>query len=99
MVNDIYDKLGENNEVLLYANDAVIWRRGRNIGVDWGFTFSASKSQVVYFTKKKVPETYKMMLYNQQLVRSEKCKYLGIWLDAKLTWKNHIDYIKTKCKM
>ena len=38
------------------------------------------------------------MLYNQQLVRSEKCKYLGIWLDAKLTWKYHIDYIKTKCK-
>ena len=31
MVNDMYDKLGENNEGLLYADDAVIWRRGRNI--------------------------------------------------------------------
>ena len=25
-------------------------------------------------------------------------KYLGIWLDAKLTRKYHTDYIKTKCK-
>ena len=115
MVNDIYDKLGENNEGLLYADDAVIWRRGRNIsyinnkiqkdihileqwGVDWGFKLSVSKSQVAYFTRKKVPETYTIMLYNQQLVRSEKFKYLGIWLDAKLTWKHHIDYIETKCK-
>lgn len=38
------------------------------------------------------------MLYNQQLERSDKFKYLGIWLDTKLTWKYHIEYIETKCK-
>jgi len=53
---------------------------------------------VVYFTRKKVPETYKIMLYNQKLERKEKYKYLGIWLDAKLTWKCHIEYVETKCK-
>ena len=31
MVNDIFEKLGERNEGLLYADDAVIWKRGRNI--------------------------------------------------------------------
>ena len=52
----MYDKLGEHNEGLLYADDAVIWRSGCNIayidkiqkdihilkqwGVDWGFKFS-----------------------------------------------------------
>lgn len=88
MINDIYEKLGDSNEGLLYADDAVIWRRGCNIsyvndkiqkdihvfeqwGIDWGFKFSITKSQVVYFTRKKVPETYKIMLYNQQLERSE----------------------------
>lgn len=72
MINDIYEKLGDSNEGLLYADDAVIWRRGRNIayindkiqkdihileqwGIDWGFKFSIPKSQVMYFTRKKVP--------------------------------------------
>jgi len=91
MINDIYETLGDGNEGLLYADDAVIWRRGRNIsyvndqiqkdiqvleqwGIDLGFKFSISKSQVVYFTRKKVPETYKIMLYNQKLERREKYK-------------------------
>lgn len=38
------------------------------------------------------------MLYNQQLERSDKLKYLGVWLDSKRTWKYHIEYIETKCK-
>ena len=33
-------------------------------GVDWGFKFSVPKSQVVYFTRKKVPETHKIMFYD-----------------------------------
>ena len=30
MINDIFEKLGNNIDVLLYADDAVIWKRGRN---------------------------------------------------------------------
>lgn len=31
MINDIFEKLGKINKGLLYADDAVIWRRGHNI--------------------------------------------------------------------
>lgn len=26
-----------------------------------------------------------------------KLKYLGLWMDCKLTWKVHVDYIENKC--
>ena len=53
MINDILEKLGNNIDGLLYADDAVIWKRGKNFekkiqvleqwGVDWGFKFSIKK--------------------------------------------------------
>lgn len=112
MINDIFEK---GKEGLLYADDAVIWKRGRNIshivgsiqkemlileqwGIDWGFKFSPPKSKVMFFTKKKVPETYKVMLYNQPLERVKTFKYLGMVMDDRLTWKHHIVHIETKCK-
>ena len=115
MVNDIFEKLGERNEGLVYANDAVIWKQGRNIsyitrsvqrdiqaieqwGNDWGFKFSIPKTKIMFFTRKKVPDRYTVMLYNQSIEREKKFKYLGMWLDERLTRKHHIDHIETKCK-
>ena len=62
-----------------------------------GFLILCSKitSRIFY---KKVPENHKVILYKQPLERGVKFKYLGMWLDSKLTWKHHIDYMETKCK-
>lgn len=112
MINDIYEKLGESNEGLLYADDAVIWRRGRNISYindkiqkgihileQWGVgVLNFQSHNLCTLLEKKIPETCKVMLYNLQLERSDKFKYLGIWLDTKLTWKYYIEYIETNCK-
>lgn len=103
------------NEGLLFADDAVIWKRGFNIshiigsiqrdthileqwGLVWGFKFSVLKSQVTHFTRKKVPENQEIMLYNHTIEKSNAFKYLGVWLDSKLTWKLHIEHVETKCK-
>lgn len=115
MINDIFEKLSNMNNGLLYADDAVIWRRGNNIphitktiqkelyileqwGMEWGFKFSVQKSQVTYFTRKNVSEAHEILLYDQPLKRGDDFKYLGLWLDNKLTWKRHIEYVETKCK-
>lgn len=115
MVNDIFEKVGVRNEGLLYADDAVIWKRGRNIayitkaiqkdiqvleqwGIDWGFKFSIPKTKVMFFTRKKIPENDKVLLYNQSIEREKKFKYLGMWLDERLTWRHHIEHVETKCK-
>lgn len=102
MINDLFEKGGEG---LLYADDAVVWKKGRNIpyiigslqkeikileqwGIDWGNQVnqkkSMSKSKVMFFTRKKVPEKFKVMLYNQPLERVIKFKYLGIFMDENL---------------
>ncbi|KAL2092947.1 hypothetical protein ACEWY4_010259 [Coilia grayii] len=115
MINDIFEKLNKMNDGLLYADDAVLWKRGNNIphitktiqkelsllekwGMEWGFKFSVQKSQVMYFTRKKITESYNVLLYDQPLKRGEGIKYLGLWLDKKLNWKRHIEYLETKCK-
>ncbi len=111
MINDIFEKLGNGNGGILYADDAVIWKRGRNIsyivmniqkeiqtleqwGIDWGFKFSVQKSNVMFFTKRKIDENYKLCLYSQSLERVKKFKYLGVWFDEKHTWKYHINHVE-----
>lgn len=39
---------------------------------------------------------YVLKLHDQPIVRVEQCKYLGIIIDNKLTWKPHIDYVHSK---
>lgn len=112
MIHYIFVKLGQESEGLLYADDAVIWKRGKNIpyittimqkgiksleqwGIDWGLKFSTQKSNVMFFTRKKVADNHKLFIYSQTLERVMKFKYLGVWMDEKHTWKYHI---KTKYK-
>ena len=64
-------------------------------GAVTGLNFSAKKTQVMFFTRKrgKLPDcTLKMGAQRLSLVTQT--KYLGIHLDDKLLWRNHIK-IKT----
>ena len=36
-------------------------------------------------------------LRGQRVARSDKVKYLGVWVDEGLTWKDHIDAVRRKC--
>ncbi len=40
----------------------------------------------------------KLYLYGKELERIESFKCLGVWFDARLTWKVHIDSVVNKCK-
>lgn len=65
--------------------------------LEWGFKFSISKTCYQIFTKKKSKENKQLKLYGVSLEKVSKFKYLGMWFDNKLTWKDHIDYIFKKC--
>ena len=66
-----------------------------------GLEFSASKTQVVLFTRKQ-KKSYtlpsKLSLANTELKFSEVTKHLGIWLDQKLSFKYHLDMKVKRCK-
>lgn len=64
----------------------------------WGFKLSVEKTKVVLFTKKKIIDNIEVKMYEQKLEQVKSFKFLGMWLDTKLTWIEHINRIVDKCK-
>jgi hypothetical protein len=64
-----------------------------------GFTFSVEKTKAIHFTI--IPGmhlTPPLQLYNGPVIYVDKFKFLGVTWDNKLTWKPHIQELKTKCQ-
>jgi ribonuclease HI len=67
-------------------------------GRKWKFKFSASKSTTVSFTRSYKPGDDPLLFLNgHRIPNASKFKFLGVILDAKLLWKDHIAYIVNKC--
>lgn len=62
----------------------------------WGFKVLVAKTQVICFSRKHKEVSLK--LYDQILEQIKVVRFLGIWFDEKLTWKQHTDKVKDKCK-
>lgn len=115
MINDVFSDVPEGIGRSLFADDGVLWKKGRNIehlvgkvqeavnmvvewGFDWGFRFSVEKTKMMFFTKRTVSETLQLKLYDKVIGKVSSFKYLGVVFDSRLTWREHIDRIETKCK-
>lgn len=67
-------------------------------GNKWGFRFSVDKTQVMCFSKKRVNPKVQITLYGQPLKQVLCIRFLGVWMDHKLTYGEHIQKVITKCK-
>uniref|UniRef100_A0A8C2Q875 Reverse transcriptase n=1 Tax=Cyprinus carpio TaxID=7962 RepID=A0A8C2Q875_CYPCA len=67
-------------------------------GYNWGFRFSIEKTQSVFFTRKRIQEGLKLRMYGRDLEKVGTFKFLGINLDSRLTFAEHIRRIEEKCK-
>ena len=55
-----------------------------------------SKTELILFTRKlKIEGFQSITFYGKTLALSNQVKYLGVLLDSKLSWKNHVE---AKCK-
>ena len=64
-----------------------------------GFKFSSVKSVAVEFTRSRRVEEIPTLTFKGDILPYEKeVKFLGMILDAKLTWSSHIDALKRKVK-
>ena len=66
---------------------------------DWGHTcglkFSPEKTVTIIFTKKKKMTAKKLKIYGQGLEYKNSTQYLGLTIDAKLPWNEHINNVLT----
>jgi len=58
--------------------------------------FNEGKSKVMLMSRRKRKEIT-IYLNNKPILQVQSLKYLGIIFDKKLTFKEHTDYITTKC--
>ncbi|GBM91126.1 putative RNA-directed DNA polymerase from transposon X-element [Araneus ventricosus] len=62
----------------------------------WKIALNVNKTEAVYFAKGRRKYKPIVKIKNQTITWSQQAKYLGVILDEKFTWKNHITTIKTK---
>ena len=63
----------------------------------WGLGINPSKTEMVLFTRKhKLPTFVKPKLKGEELKLSDQAKYLGVILDRKLNWNQHIEERRKK---
>ena len=61
-------------------------------------TLNIGKTHYMLFrnSHKKAHFTQKLVIWGQEIEMVESTKFLGVYLDSRLAWRNHIDYIKGK---
>lgn len=108
---DIYTCF-KNSSHLLYADDKKIFLKIKhdsdcvNLQEDLNrltsyyannrITVNTNKCQIITFTRKASPIIFNYKINNSLLQRIDVVKDLGILLDTKLTFNDHIDYITNK---
>ena len=55
-----------------------------------------SKTQSMLFMNKTDNPSFQLQIQNIDIEVTNKCKFLGVIIDDKLLWKDHINYISNK---
>ena len=96
----------------LFCDDGAFWYRHHDLNIaktriqntldkitTWskenGLKFSVQKSKYIIFSK-RTPSDITLTLYDTNLPKCNKIKYLGMTLDSKLTWEDHIQDLKER---
>ena len=109
-INDISTNM--HSELRLFADDILIYRpihspSDQKILQDdlttlikwaneWQMDFNVSKCNILQVTTHHTTKTFTYQMNGVPLKSVEKIKYLGVYLNNKLSWHDHIDYICNK---
>ena len=66
--------------------------------LEWGFSLSTEKTVGVVFWETNKPDQISIKLNKQEIKFEKQAKFLGMIMDQRLTWKPHVEYIKSKCQ-
>ena len=107
-INDLPDTI--TSTVRLFADDTIIYNTAENHEIlqadlrrletwekEWDMEFHPLKCEHVTFTRKttkRVNRTFK--LHSTQIPKVDKTKYLGVTINSKITWSDHITSVVAK---
>ena len=96
-VDDFTIFISARNEAL--SNRAL--QRTVNGLIDWtktkGLSLSAEKTVAIKFEPRKKGNEPELYLNNNIIRVVESTKYLGLVLDKRLTWREHVEHLRTTC--
>ena len=59
-------------------------------------SLNINKSNFILFSNDKIKHSINIKYNNKSLERKTCCKYLGVWIDEKLSWEDQISTVYTK---
>ena len=62
-----------------------------------GMRFSIEKTVAIKFEKRKKGEEPQLTLHGSRVHVRESICYLGLIIDKRLNWKDHVDHLRAKC--
>ena len=65
-----------------------------------GLKLNEAKTQMLLLSKKrraKELDNVVVRLKGHEVTRSDRVKYLGVWVDEGLTWKDHVEAVRREC--
>ena len=97
-----------DSQIRLFADDALIYRKINLVNdtkqlqsdieklleweSNWSMEFNPDKCKVLRITNKRNITISNYIMRNQILEVVESAKYLGVFINKKLSWNKHIDY-------
>ncbi|GBN30121.1 putative RNA-directed DNA polymerase from transposon X-element [Araneus ventricosus] len=110
-INDIPSPRNFQTRLCLFADDTAIMSAGASNNItkalnsyldllgkwmiSWKIKIKSDKCQAVYFSRRRNTPEYPK-LYRRAIPWSDSTKYLGVILDKRLTYKNHIENNRQK---
>ena len=96
------------DDICLYASDKSFNKcktdlsKALKITSNWmtdnGLQISYDKTNITTFTTSRIQLPAQITLNNKNIQNLHVAKFLGVYMDYKLTWKDHILYIIRKCE-
>ena len=81
---EIHEKISELSNILLGWVDCN------------GLALNLKKTTYMVFSRQKINQNFNLVINNTQIERKSEARFLGIIVDDKLTWKQHIIALKSK---
>ena len=72
------------------------WETCDNWAKDMGMQFEPTKSELMHFTRTRAAATNTLEISNTTLHPVKETRFLGVWLQRKLLWGNHLRALKKR---